>query len=343
MEKNKKHTYKISTIIPVYNSEKYIEQVMTSVINQKLKPYEIIIVNDGSNDETLIECEKFSEIYNNIKIINIENNRGVSYARNIGIKQAKGEYIHFVDSDDEIELNMYQEIMDEIMDKNVDMVITGTKYNENGKITQYIPNRQFISTYTEMKSFVKDNCISGRRDIFNVVWNKLYKKEFILRNNIVFDEEINFGEDFLFNCKCMKRTNLIYVMDNAYYNYMRRKNIETLKMKFIENKIELRKKFYREWVELYKYYKVYDNVKDEMELYEGYKIYQAIISVTNSNCTLNFEEKLNYIKKFVTFENANCLFKYMENNKELYTELKCVRNSEIEKFLRMLIQKSNKE
>ena len=340
MENNKTYEYQISTIIPVYNSEKYIEQVLESVTNQTLKPYEIIIVNDGSNDDTLVKCEKFSEMYNNIKIINLKENMGVSHARNIGIKKVKGDYIHFIDSDDAIELDMYEKIMKEIEGKNVDIVITGTKYNENGKITRYIPNRQFISTYIEMKSFVKDNCVSGRRDIFNVVWNKFYKKEFITKNNITFDEDINFGEDFLFNCKCMKKTNLIYVIDDEYYNYMRRPEIETLKMKFIENKIELRKIFYREWVELYKHYEVYEEVKEQMELYEGYKIYVAIISVTNKNCPLEPEEKLNYIKKFVTYENANCLFKYMQNNKELHGELNCIRNGEFLEFLEIIKLKS---
>ena len=89
-----------------------------------------------------------------------------------------------------------------------------------------------------MSNFIKANCISGRRDIFNVVWNKLYKRQFILENDIRFDKEISFGEDFLFNCLCMKKTNSIYVIDKAYYNYMRRTNEQTLKMKFLKNKIE---------------------------------------------------------------------------------------------------------
>lgn len=332
--------YKISTIIPVYNSEKYIEEALKSVINQTYKPYEIIIVNDASEDATLNKCENLKNLHDNIKIIDLNKNVGVSNARNIGIENATGDYIHFVDADDKIELNMYEEIQKEIKTEKSDLIITGTKYNEDEKITIYYPEKQNINTYQEMSDFMKKHCVSGRRDVFNVVWNKLYKREFIKKNNIKFNEDINFGEDFLFNCECMRKTNSIYVIDKAYYNYMRRTNEETLKMKFNENKIELRRLFYRKWIELYKFYKIYEEVAEEMEIYEGFKIYMAIISVANKNCPLKYKEKIEYINKFLIFENANCLFKYMQRQEGLNKELKYLNNGEIEKFYDIIIKTS---
>lgn len=341
MKRNNDYNYKISTIIPVYNQEKHIEKALKSIIDQTFEPYEILIINDASTDKTQDKCKKFKMLYKNIKIINLTKNMGVSNARNIGIDNANGDYIHFMDSDDTIEKDMYENIIDEIGNKEKDLIITGTRYNENNKINIYIPQKCEINTLNEMKDFIKDNCISGRRDIFNVVWNKLYKRDFLLKNDIRFDKDITFGEDFLFNLKCMKNTNSIYIINKAYYNYMRRLNEETLKMKFLRNKIQLRRLFYKKWIEFYKAYDIYENVSKELQIYEGFKIYTAIISVANKNCSLKYKEKVEYINEFITFENSDCLFKYMENKKELKKQLECLKNGEIEKFYDIINKKLN--
>lgn len=341
MKRNNDYNYKISTIIPVYNQEKHIEKALKSIIDQTFEPYEILIINDASTDKTQDKCKKFKMLYKNIKIINLTKNMGVSNARNIGIDNANGDYIHFMDSDDTIEKDMYENIIDEIGNKEKDLIITGTRYNENNKINIYIPQKCEINTLNEMKDFIKDNCISGRRDIFNVVWNKLYKRDFLLKNDIRFDKNITFGEDFLFNLKCMKNTNSIYIINKAYYNYMRRLNEETLKMKFLRNKIHLRRLFYKKWIEFYKAYDIYENVSKELQIYEGFKIYTAIISVANKNCSLKYKEKVEYINEFITFENSDCLFKYMENKKELKKQLECLKNGEIEKFYDIINKKLN--
>lgn len=329
------YNYKISTIIPVYNGEKYISSALKSIINQTYNAYEIIVVNDASNDNTLKICEDLKKIYDNIKIINLSENNGVSNARNVGIKNVSGDYIHFMDSDDMIENNMYEDIIKSI--ENKDIIITGTKYNEIEGITTYKPKRCDIKNLNEMKQFIEENCISGRRDIFNVVWNKFYKREFLINNNIEFNKNISFGEDFLFNLECMSKTYSIYVIDEAYYNYMRR-NEETLKMKFLNNKIELRKLFYKKWIEFYKYYGIYEKVAEDMEKYEGFKIYNAIIQVVN-NCPLDYEERIKYIRNFITFENSNCLFKYMESENNINNELRYLESGEIEKFYEIIINK----
>lgn len=341
MKKNNVNNYKISTIIPVYNQEKYIEKALKSIVNQTFQPYEILIINDASTDKTKDKCKEFRILYNNIRIINLKKNMGVSNARNIGIDNANGDYIHFIDSDDTIEKDMYESIIVETGNQEKDLIITGTKYNENNKINIYIPQKGNINTLNEMKSFIKENCISGRRDIFNVVWNKLYKREFLLENNIRFDKYITFGEDFLFNLKCMRKTNSIYIINNAYYNYMRRFNEETLKTKFLRNKIYLRRLFYKKWIEFYKSYDIYEDVSKEMQIYEGFKIYMAIISVVNKNCRLKYKEKIEYINEFINFENSDCLFKYMENNEELNIELEYLKNGEIEKIYDIINKKLN--
>lgn len=103
-------------------------------------------------------------------------------------------------------------------------------------------------------------------------------------------------------------------------------------MKFLRNKKDLRILFYKKWIEFYKFYDIYDDVAKEMEIYEGFKIYNAIISVVNTNCSLKHKEKIEYINEFRNFENADCLFKYMESREELKTELEYLKKGEIENF-----------
>ena len=115
---------KISVIVPVYNTEKYIGRCIESILNQSYKELEVIVINDGSSDGSAEIIRKYAE--NDSRIIFIDNkNYGVSESRNIGIRNAKGEYIQFVDSDDFIDENMLKDTLKLLEEHNVDMVITG--------------------------------------------------------------------------------------------------------------------------------------------------------------------------------------------------------------------------
>lgn len=112
---------KVSIIIPVYNTEKYLEECLQSVVNQTLKEKEIIIVNDGSTDKSSNIIDKYSKLYYNIVVIN-QNNQGLSSARNSGLKVAKGEYIGFIDSDDLVDIDMYKNLYYYAITKDADIV-----------------------------------------------------------------------------------------------------------------------------------------------------------------------------------------------------------------------------
>ena len=104
---------KLSVIVPMYNSEKYIERCINSIINQEMKDIEIILINDGSVDKTKNIVGKYVNKHKNIKLINKEKNEGLSAARNTGIKNATGEYIVFIDSDDEINNGMFKSMYED--------------------------------------------------------------------------------------------------------------------------------------------------------------------------------------------------------------------------------------
>lgn len=113
---------KVSVVVPVYNKEEYIGECIESLINQTLKDIEIIVVNDGSTDSSLAKIEKYQKTYGNIKIINQEN-KGLGSARNAGIREARGEYVGFVDADDFVDKAMYEELYNQAINKNSDLVI----------------------------------------------------------------------------------------------------------------------------------------------------------------------------------------------------------------------------
>lgn len=179
---------KISVIVPVYNVEEYIEECLESIINQTLEDIEIIIVNDGTEDNSMKKIEKFLSD-ERIIVIN-KKNGGLSSARNLGIKLAEGEYISFVDSDDFIERTMLEDLY--CASNNHDIIFSDfIFYDEKSK--KEIKNEREI-----LFSENKGSCFYLYGS--TVVWNKIYKREFLLKNNLFFKEGIIY-EDELFTFK----------------------------------------------------------------------------------------------------------------------------------------------
>ena len=110
-------------------------------------------------------------------------------------------------------------------------------------------------------------------------------------------------------------------------------------MRFIKNKLDLRMLFWNAWTDLYKYYDIFDKVEEEMKKYEGYKIYEAIISVKNKNCYLDYSQKIEYIRNFNNFKNTDCLYKYMSEREELKQQLEYLKDGEINEFYNLICNK----
>lgn len=204
----------VTIIIPVYNTEKYLEKCLNSVLEQSHKNLEIILINDGSTDNSLNICKEFQKLDNRIKIINQENN-GVSVARNKGLDIASGEYIAFIDSDDFIEKNMIETMLNNIKKENadiseIDFTLTNLRdYSKKKKL-------KFYEVSENNASIIK--LFSGSK-IENIVCSKLYKKSII--GDIRFDEKLILGEDLYFNFKVLlKQHKIVIDTRNSYYNYV---------------------------------------------------------------------------------------------------------------------------
>lgn len=190
----------LSIIIPVYNSEKYLEGCLTSVVNQSLKDFEIICVNDGSTDNSLKILEKFGAQDSRIRIIN-QQNQGQGYARNAGLEAAAGDYVGFIDSDDYISPDFYEKLY-----KYKDDIVLSTKrkYLIDGKLK----TKDFKAK--DKNSLIMKNCN---------IYNKIYSKEFLLNNNIKFYGKTNPAEDNYFSVKAILKAESIKITNGGTYFY----------------------------------------------------------------------------------------------------------------------------
>lgn len=203
----------VSVIVPVYNVEKYIEKCLKSLVEQTLKNIEIIIVNDGSTDNSKKIISKFAEKYSNIKYYE-KTNGGLSSARNYGIKYANGEYVAFLDSDDYVEKNLYELMYKKALQENSDMVecdFIWEYYGKNGEIVKRKKDKR--KNFKTLNQYVKNARV--------VAWNKLIKKQIIDDFNIRFPEGLIY-EDIEFFYKLFPHLNKISYVNTYGIHYVQR-------------------------------------------------------------------------------------------------------------------------
>lgn len=193
-----KDSYLVSIIIPFYNAEKTIGRTLESVCKQTYKNVEVIAVNDGSSDRSLEVLEKYNKRCNMIVIS--QKNLGVSEARNIGIENAKGKYITFVDSDDVIDKCMIEKLVDKMKSSTVNLAICGIKMSYCSENTvrniDIIPSIGYVNS---QEQFDKTFGELFNLKIYLSTWGKLYDTSILKKYNIRFNPEISIGEDMLFN------------------------------------------------------------------------------------------------------------------------------------------------
>lgn len=190
----------ISIIIPVYNAEKYINRCIKSIVNQSYSELEIIVVNDGSTDNSLSLCETIAAQDDRIKVISQEN-AGVSKARNTGIRLAKGEYVMFLDSDDYMLPDMCKTMVDVLLNKRADCVICGIQEPKGGL---WCPQENI--DYSTLADFKKDFIYQLNTELLSPCWNKIFKKQLITH---LFNEDISFGEDLIFDLEYLNNCNRV--------------------------------------------------------------------------------------------------------------------------------------
>lgn len=202
----------ISIIIPIYNADKYLQVLLNSILMQTFSNYEVLLINDGSTDNSEEICLDGMKKNDKIKYFKKENT-GVSATRNFGIEHAIGKYICFVDADDVLTNHYLSDLITTIEENDSDMSCCNyIKFNS--EIVEYDNDDSKLKIYTGINKY---DLIYDRYGGY--LWNKLFAKNIIINNNIKFNSEIGMCEDMLFIFEYLKYTNKISCINNINYNY----------------------------------------------------------------------------------------------------------------------------
>lgn len=214
---------KLSVIVPVYNVEVYLPACIESILNQNLHNLELILIDDGSPDNCGKICDAYAQKDSRVRVIH-QVNRGVSAARNAGIKIAEGEYLGFVDPDDFIALNMYEELITQVENSGCDIAICG------------------FTNCAEDETFLGESAVPAgiysRADLISSIYgmpnpfhgsmcNKLFSRNVL--NGLAFDENVAIGEDWLLLYECYQKANMAVAVSECLYTVRIRNNSATRK------------------------------------------------------------------------------------------------------------------
>lgn len=229
----------ISVIIPVYNVEKYLRRCLDSVLSQENVRQEIILVDDGSTDASGKFCDEYAEKYPDVKCLHILNS-GPATAKNIGYDNATGNYIAFIDSDDEIKPNMFSTMLKSGYNHDADIVCCNyIQVNEDGSFshTKHTGKEYVLNQDEALKAIlIKDK-------IYSQCWTKIYKRETIETNHIRNTEGLKTDEDFIYNIQAFACSKTVCIVDKPLYIYTHRTTslskdyFNTHIQQYIENRI----------------------------------------------------------------------------------------------------------
>lgn len=292
---------KVSVIIPVYNVEKYIEECLGSLVNQTLKDIEIIVINDGSPDNSQKIIDKYAKKDKRIVSIIQENSR-IGKTRNNGLLRATGEYIAYVDSDDYVESEMLEKMYNKAKENDSDIVISAyyTLEEETNK-REFVPINKKILDEPENENLKYFNWIAP--------WVKMCKRELLIDNNITFLEKINY-EDVPFSFKLMSVTNKIAYINEPFYNYRIRRDSVMTSNNMPKNR-DLMVAF-DEVIDYFKKKKIYKKHYQELSFVALNEIYLST-NVRIIRSTIKKSEKINLINEFNNYMESN--FSDFKNNK----------------------------
>lgn len=204
----------VSIIVPAYNSEKSLSRCIESILRQICADFELLLIDDGSTDNTQTICDYYAQLDSRVRVYH-KNNEGVSSARNLGLKFAKGEYVTFIDSDDWVDQFYITNLLSH-SGEDIDLVISYNWY-----ITKYKQEQEIYPSYKiDNKELFQLMFIQNDMHYHTSPWGKLYKTSIIKQNNLTFDERMHIGEDLVFLYEYMLFSDCIYIASDTNYYYV---------------------------------------------------------------------------------------------------------------------------
>lgn len=312
---------KISIIIPAYNVSGFIKRAVDSILNQTFSDFKVIIVDDGSTDNTSVICDEIAK--NNDRVIVIhQKNAGAHNARNAALQIINSKYVCFFDGDDYVEKDMLMDLYKIAEDNNSDLVISGffidTYYTEDNYVTSdYIPyttDNRAIDSFVDKTSFRLNAYKNFDRNMFYSPWNKLYKVSYLKNNNLCFP--ITYRDDFPFVLSVIKDIERVSYTKKQYYHFIRKRS-ESETQKFVMTLYDKREEEHEKMIELYNYWNlIYDTNSIEM-IARRYidRLIECMVNLFNPRSNLDKASKESLIEKYLNNGALEELLKFAKPKK----------------------------
>ena len=260
---------KISVIIPVFNSEEYLEKCLASLLAQEFEDWECILVDDGSTDLSSKICDDWSERDSRYVVIH-QSNSGVSAARKRGIRAATGSLVAFVDCDDAVSPRYLSALSEAILSEDADLAVCGMTIERAGKPIE--EKKTPDVKWFPLDSFhIAPFCVLERNHLLFGPVGKIYRKQLFPNHHAPFDERIDYGEDLLFNLEYLQRTHSVAVVSEALYHYRKREN--TLSTRFRSDMFDTD---YNQWRTLVGFHEKRDLIDEQTYQYLARRLWGIV-------------------------------------------------------------------
>lgn len=300
---------KFSIILPVYNVEKYLSNCILSILNQVFNNFELLIIIDGSPDNSKIIAEQYAKEDSRIKVFE-KPNGGLSDARNFGLERAEGEFVYFMDSDDWIDSVLLSDNAKILEEDSLDFIIFGyTQDNEDieGNMLSFrnvIPKLKNLYRNYHSSQILNSHTLG----LMGYAWNKIYRRDFLLKNNIWFEKGTSLIEDILFNVQVYNNTDKIVFNQQAYYHYINRPVVTLIKT-FHRNSFQLKRRKVEALKEMFKTWH-FDNSNSILSQSMIQGIRYCLTNLYSFKNDLTVKEKHQYIKLMYDDVLTNELIKF---------------------------------
>ena len=320
----------LSIIVPVFNVEGYLKRALDSILLQLSSiTYEILLIDDGSSDKSGAICDEYQSNFSNIFVSHIENN-GVAEARNLGISLSRGNYLYFMDPDDFLSDDFFEQICPNLNGK-WDVLCFGyneIKENNNTILSCRSHSYQHLGLLKK-EEFRNDFIDLFKTDMMYNVWSRIYNKEFILKNNIKFPSR-PIGEDTLFNFQVYQHLDNILFIDSTLYNYIAGR-IGSALTEFNPRRIEIQLDELQALQKLLEQFKI----EDDTLIQEIKTKIVASAAFQISNLSLRVQEKIELLQSLVDNQAFEGIF--LGNRNQIIGSYKMLlRRKDISSYLRRL-------
>lgn len=305
----------ISIIVPVYNGEKYLEETVQRLLESEYQEIEVVLINDGSTDNSSDICENLKKCDSRIKVYH-QNNQGIVAARNVGLEIAKGNYICFCDQDDIVQKSTYKKMYNAIKESGADLCICSTgKYIEGSIIPFEIYDNSLLDKNDILTNIVFPILFDGyklakvkvsNRRAAGTIWKCMIKKKLIVDASLKFKKIINFEDDLLFLFDCLSRCEKVITLNYIGYYWRINSDSETYRWKYIEDLFNKENVYYSYIENILKKFKVKSYIHNE---YRQFFLCTLVVElIDNEGSPQNIkktQEKIDYLKEKIVVAGLN--------------------------------------